>query len=227
MEQKTAQEFIGLQSHAASLVAMGVVSPTEGDLAVGHGQKPGVGDGDAVGIAGKVGEDLGGSGKGSLGIDDPVRFGSSAQESGKGGRGLERSELAGESELVFFKGSFEASQELSPEDPTENVDRQKELRSAGNPSAMIGGESSSRDYAMQVGMSEKSLAPSMQNGQKADVGAQVFGIRSDLEESLGRGPKEQAVNQSLILQGQWSQDVGQSEDDMIVGDGQQFGGTLL
>jgi hypothetical protein len=153
MEQKTAQEFIGLQSHAASLVAMGVVSPTEGDLAFGHGQKPGVGDGDAVGIAGKVGEDLGGSGKGSLGIDDPVRFGSSAQESGKGGRGLERSELAGESELVFFKSWLEASQELSPKDPTENFDRQKEFRSAGNPSAMIGGESSSRDYAMQVGMS--------------------------------------------------------------------------
>ena len=106
MEQKTAQEFIGLQSHAASLVAMGVVSPTEGDLAFGHGQKPGVGDGDAVGIAGKVGEDLGGSGKGSLGIDDPVRFGGSAQESGKGGRGLERSELAGESELVFSKAGW-------------------------------------------------------------------------------------------------------------------------
>jgi hypothetical protein len=51
---------------------------------------------------------------------------------------LERSELAGESELVFFEGSFEASQELSPEDLTENFDRQKELRSAGNPSAMIG-----------------------------------------------------------------------------------------
>jgi hypothetical protein len=144
-------------------------------------------------------------------------LGGSAQERGKGCRRLERSELASESELVFFKSSFEASQELSLEDETENFDRQKELRSAGNPSLMIWGESSSRDYAMQMGMSEKSLAPSMQNGQKADVGAQVFGIRSDLEESLGRGPKQQAINQSLILQGQWSQDVGRSEDDMIVG----------
>jgi len=37
MEQKTAQEFIGVQSHDASLVAMGVVSPTEGDLAFVYG----------------------------------------------------------------------------------------------------------------------------------------------------------------------------------------------
>ena len=126
-----------------------------------HGQEPGVGDGDAVGVAGKVSEDLGGSGKRSLGVDDPFRLGGSAQERGKGCRRLERSELASESELVFFKSSFEASQELSLEDETENFDRQKELRSAGNPSLMIWGESSSRDYAMQMGMSEQSLAPSM------------------------------------------------------------------
>ena len=57
MEQKTAQELLGVKSHAARLVAMGVISPTEGDLAFVHGQKPGVGDGDAVGVAGEVSED--------------------------------------------------------------------------------------------------------------------------------------------------------------------------
>ena len=80
---------------------------------------------------------------------------------------------------------------------------------------------------MQVGMSEKSLAPSVENCHKADVGAQVFGISRDLEEGLGGGAKQQAVNQNLILQGQGSQKVGQSEDDMKVGDGQQFGGALF
>ena len=74
---------------------------------------------------------------------------------------------------------------------------------------------------------EESLAPGMQNRQEADVGAQVFGIGSNLEESVGGGPKQQAVNQNLILEGEGSQNVGQSEDDMIVGDGQQFGRALL
>jgi len=72
---------------------------------------------------------------------------------------------------------------------------------------------------MQMGMSEKSLTPGMQNRHKADVGTQVFGISRDLEESLSRGPKQQAVKQNLILQSQGSQKVGQSEDDMKVGDG--------
>lgn len=80
---------------------------------------------------------------------------------------------------------------------------------------------------MQVGMSEQSLAPGMQNCHKADVGTQVFGISRDLEESLSCGPKQQAVKQNFILQGQGSQDMGQSEDDVIVGDGQQFGGTFF
>ena len=53
-------------------------------------------------------------------------------------------------------------------------------------------------------MSEKSLAPSVKHCHKADVGAQVFGISRDLEQGLGRGPKQQAVNQKLILQGQGS-----------------------
>jgi hypothetical protein len=55
----------------------------------------------------------------------------------------------------------------------------------------------------------------------------VFGISRDLEQRLGGGPKQQAINQRFVLQGQGSQEVGQSEDHMKVGDGQQFGGTFL
>ena len=76
-------------------------------------------------------------------------------------------------------------------------------------------------------MSEKSLAPSVEHCHKADVGAQVLGISRDLEEGLGCGPQQQGVKQNLILQGQGSKNVGQGEDDMIVGDGQQFGRALL
>jgi hypothetical protein len=34
---------------------------------------------------------------------------------------------------------------------------------------------------MHMGMSEQSLTPSVQNCQKADLGAEVLGIGSDLE----------------------------------------------
>jgi len=51
---------------------MGVISPTEGDLAFGHGNESGVSDGNAVSITREIGQDLRGPGKGSLGINDPV-----------------------------------------------------------------------------------------------------------------------------------------------------------
>jgi hypothetical protein len=72
MQEEAPQEFIGRQGHGSSLVAMSVVSPTEGDFTVGHGQESRVGDGNAVSIAREIGEDLRGTGKGSLGINDPV-----------------------------------------------------------------------------------------------------------------------------------------------------------
>jgi len=51
---------------------MGIISPTEGDATVGDGHQPRVGDSNAVSIAREIGEDLCGSGKGWLGINDPV-----------------------------------------------------------------------------------------------------------------------------------------------------------
>ena len=79
MQQEATQKLIGLERHSSNLAAMGVVAPTEGDLTFGHGNKARVGDGDAMSITRQIGEDLGGSGKRSLGIDDPFTVGSGAQ----------------------------------------------------------------------------------------------------------------------------------------------------
>jgi hypothetical protein len=57
---------------------VGIVSPAEGDPTVSHGQQSRVGDGNAVSIAREIGEDLRGTGKGSLGINDPVAMGGGA-----------------------------------------------------------------------------------------------------------------------------------------------------
>lgn len=79
MQQEATEKLIGLERHSSSLAAMGVVAPTEGDLAFGHGDEARVGDGDAMSITREIGEDLRGSSKRSLGIDDPFTVGSSAQ----------------------------------------------------------------------------------------------------------------------------------------------------
>ena len=98
--------------------------------------------------------------------------------------------MAGESKLVFLKGALESGEKLPAKDDTEYFDGEKELVSAGNPSPMIWGESSAWNHAMQMGMSEQRLPPSVQHREKSDLGAEVFGIRGDLEKGLGRGTKQ-------------------------------------
>jgi hypothetical protein len=51
---------------------MGIVFPAERDLAVLEGEQARVGDGDAMGVAGQVMEDVFGSAEGWLGVNDPV-----------------------------------------------------------------------------------------------------------------------------------------------------------
>jgi len=85
-----------------------------------------VGDGDAVGVAGQVVEDVFGPAERRLGIDDPVLREELSQESLEGFRGckfLERAmklQLALEQKLLEFRG------ELAAEDSAENPDRQEE-----------------------------------------------------------------------------------------------------
>ena len=54
MEQESAQELLDIQSHEPLLVAMGRVSPLEGDVARGESDQPAVGDGDAVGVSAEI-----------------------------------------------------------------------------------------------------------------------------------------------------------------------------
>ena len=48
---------------------------------------------------------------------------------------------------------------------------------------------------------EQVMAPSVKHGEKADLGAQVFGISGDGEQGLRRGPEQDAIELSLILVG--------------------------
>ena len=63
---------------------MGVVLAAEGDLVILEGDEAMVGDGDAMGIAGEIAENMMGTAEGWLGIDDPVLTEQGAQESTEG-----------------------------------------------------------------------------------------------------------------------------------------------
>ena len=97
MEQETPHEFTGIQRHGlvarASLGA--VILPTEGDMVLIHGDQTRVGDGDAVGVTGQVGQHDGRTGEGPFGVDHPFTAAHRFEPLGEGvgvGQGRELTE---------------------------------------------------------------------------------------------------------------------------------------
>ena len=68
------------------LLAMGIVSPAEGDAIVLEGHEAMVGDGDAMGVAGQVVENLFGTTEGWFGVDDPFLLAKLPEEVAEGTR---------------------------------------------------------------------------------------------------------------------------------------------
>jgi len=66
VEKKAAQELVCGNCHDPVLAAMGIVSPAEGDAIVVEGHEAMVGNGDAMGVAGQIVENLFGTPKGGL-----------------------------------------------------------------------------------------------------------------------------------------------------------------
>src|ERR1700692_1890248 len=69
------------------------------------------------------------------------------------------------------------------------------------------------------------LTPCVQYAEQANIGADILRVASDLEQRGGTDTEEQVVQQSLVLQHECRQFMGQREHDMEVRHGQQLGGT--
>lgn len=67
------------------------------------------------------------------------------------------------------------------------------------------------------------LVPGMKDAEETDLGAQMSGVFGDFQKRLGAAAEQQAVDDLLVLQGQWRQFVRECENDVGVARGQQFG----
>ena len=111
-----------------------------------------VGDGDAMGIAGQVVENMFGTAEGRLGIDDPVLV---AEFPEKVAEGLRQGELLKRSmklQPVVLEQLTELVTELLAEDFAECLDGQEETPRGVYPSAIIGGKASSGNDVVDMGM---------------------------------------------------------------------------
>ena len=64
---------------------------------------------------------------------------------------------------------------------------------------MIRRESARGNGAVNVGMQEQVLSPSVKSADHADLGTQVFVIDGDLKQGLRAGSEQQVVEQTRVL----------------------------
>ncbi len=67
---------------------------------------------------------------------------------------------------------------------------------------------------------QQRLRPGVQDGEKADLGAEVTRIAGDLEQGLGRGAKQDLVDQFLVSPRNGGNLLGHCEHDVKVGNRQ-------
>ena len=111
-----------------------------------------VGDGDAMGIAGQVVENMFGTAEGRLGIDDPVLVAELPEEVAEG---LRQGELLNRSmklQPVVLEQLTELVTELLAEDFAECLDGQEESGRGVDPSGTVEAQTSSGNDVMDVGM---------------------------------------------------------------------------
>ena len=103
--------------------------------------------------------------------------------------------------LPASKAFSRVGQEQPTEETRQHADRQKEVGPAGDPTGAIGRETATGDDAVQVRMMEQRLAPRVEDGEEADLGAEVLGIGGDRAQGLGGGVEQDVVDRRLVLVG--------------------------
>ena len=123
---------------------------------------------------------------------------------------------------VVLEQLIELITELLTEGLAECLDGQEEARRGIDPSRTIGSKTASRNDVMDMGMMLKVLSLAMEYAEEPDVDAEVPWITGGFKQRCGTGAEEKIVKQSLVLEDDRGELVGQSEDDMEVRHGQQL-----
>jgi hypothetical protein len=129
---------------------------------------------------------------------------------------VELGELSVEFELVLLEGSNEHCEKLSTEHSAHDAYGQEESVTTTDPTFAVGTHASTRDDAVQVGMSEKVLSPGVKQGETADLGAEMLRVSSQRRKGFRSSTKQYPVDGATILECQWNELVRECENDVEV-----------
>jgi hypothetical protein len=174
--------------------------------------EPIVGEGDAIGIATEIGQDLLSTGEGGLAIHDP-RFACRLREWATG-------IPIWSTNLLVVEGVLEQAQQLAAEDLGKDAHGREEVAAGGDPAGVVDGEPPAGDDAVDRRMVEELLGPGVQDGGEADLRAEA--PAGDRVECLGCGGEQQAVRHRRRGEEERVQLGRHGEDDVEVRHGEQI-----
>ena len=157
MQQEAAQELFGSHSHFAVLATVGIVLVEEGDLAVGDGYEPMVGDGDAMCVACQVVEYMLRPAEGAFAVDYPILTKERPQEGMEGFLFGQWLEAAGKYEFALTKGTLQTGDNLAAKDAAQYLYRQEERVARVDPMLVVECQTTRWDHTMNVRM----MAPTL------------------------------------------------------------------
>ena len=224
MQQKTAQKLLGRQRQQPLFVSVCGIAPAECDLLILHGDEASIRDCYPVGICAQIAKDLLRSAESRLRINHPAQGEQLTDEALKQAALRPVPEAAMESQPARSLSLPESFDELAAEHRAENIVGEEEAKVAGaHPVRMVRRESAGNHHAVNMRMMLQFLVPGMEHAEEADLGSEVPGIGSDLDQRPGTGAEQQSVDHFFVLQRQRRQLMRQCEHDMSVGHREQFG----
>ncbi len=99
----------------------------------------------------------------------------------------ERLQVAMKIKLALSKVALERGDKLAAKDAAEHLDGKKEGVAWLNPVGAIERQSTGGHHTMRVRVKFELLIPGVEHAKEADLGAQMLGITSDLEERFRTG----------------------------------------
>ena len=216
MKQESAQKLLGGHRHQPLLVLVGIIFPSEGDLALGDVDDPVIGDRDAVRVSGQILEDVLRPSEWSFGVNDPVIAIQRPKESVERSLFSQWFQHAREAKVPEAERPFQTGDKLAPKNTAQHFHRQEEGVPGVNPALMVRGEATGWDDAVYMRMRLKILPPRVEHAEEADLRTEVFRIGSNLQQRSGAGPEEKIINNLFVLQSQPREFVRDREDYMNV-----------
>lgn len=106
-------------------------------------------------------------------------------------------------QVPVVEGLSQLRQEQAPEQPRQHAHRQEEARATGDPALAVRSHPAAGYDAVQVRVVQQVLAPGVQDGDEADLGAQVSAIGGDGAQGLGGGVEQDEGRLVPMLQEWW------------------------